>query len=54
MYSSKENRDPIVKAFCCECHDELEEGQEVVKFEQEHFCDMDCFVKYYNVETINL
>lgn len=43
-----------IGAYCCECCEALEIGQEVIKFEDEHFCDLYCFTKYYDVKEVIL
>jgi hypothetical protein len=54
MSRFEEPEEPKVLAFCCQCDEPLEEGQTVVKFDIEHFCDQDCYCKYYEIQTVVL
>jgi len=43
-----------VGGFCVNCNEPLYEGQEVVKFDNELFCDVECFKQHMDVREETL
>jgi hypothetical protein len=41
--------EPKVAGHCCHCSEELYEGDTVVKWEFETFCNITCFVEYMDI-----
>lgn len=46
--------DEVIGGYCACCHEELYVGQEVVVFEIEKFCSMNCFNVHMDVRTERL
>lgn len=45
-----EPEDEVVGGYCDCCNEELYQGQTVVKFDGELFCNRDCFMSYMDVK----
>ena len=53
-FAEPEDQEPEVLAYCERCTEELVEGAEVVKCQEEYFCDMDCLSRYYDIKEITM
>lgn len=49
-----EPEDEVVGGYCESCTEELYKGQSVVKFEDEVFCDRECFLSYMDIKEEEL
>lgn len=48
------NDEPEPITVCESCDEVLCEGEEVVAFEDDYFCDFDCFKLFYDIREILL
>lgn len=48
----RDQKEPKVVAYCAQCDEELREDYTIAKFDDEYFCDNDCFLSYMGVQVI--